>query len=145
RNLPRVRADVLDAGGDGHPRPAGRFRIRQRDRLAAEVVVARRPGDVERLAAVGLVDAVEEHDRLGQVHLDPDLRLVAFGRRLAAAAQTGAGQQVDAEGSFLQLDPHRVLILDALELLPHLAVARVIDFDAGNAGWPDIFELVAEQ
>ena len=132
--------------------------IRQADRLAAEVLVGRIPGDGEfAFFRAGADEGVAQlHHRLGEIDLDPELRPVAGLRRAIAQADAAFRHErdavnafvIDLEGEFLRLlGIERVFHFERKfgQLVPRPAfVERVPQFDRGDAGGADVFEVVAE-
>src|SRR5947209_1529063 len=81
--------------------------VGDRDRLPGQVLVAGAPRH-RQVAAVGAPadDHIDDaNDGLGEINLDPDLRLVAGARRLLAEADTALGYEGEAVAALtLDLD-----------------------------------------
>src|SRR5262245_8405062 len=155
RHAARHRPDeltlVVDAGRLGNRRPLALVelgRVGDGDGPLTEVLVGRLPAD-RQLAAVGAAadDHVANlHRGLGQIDLDPDLRLLALLRRLLAQIDAAASDQreaVSALGANIDHDRRIAARVGGLES-PVVAIACHPDLDCLDARRPDIIDLVVQ-
>ena len=129
------------------------LRIRERDRLPAQVLVGGRPGNrqIAILHRAGRIDIENPNDRLGQIDLDPNLGWVAHLRRPFAQADSAARDQGEPILSlFIDFDDKGRLRAGLsiarvfLEFLPGPAIAGEPQLDQGDLGRTHFLELIVE-
>src|SRR5262249_45444137 len=86
------------------------------------------------------------HDRLRDVHLDPDLRRIADARGRIAQAHAALGDERETVAPFvghLEFKRRLGVLLRAFHL-PAAAVKRHPQLDDGNTGFADVLQVVIE-
>src|SRR5262249_22782074 len=148
RERPVVDAIVPEPAGDRQPRAFTARRVVQVDRLRPQVLVRRRPADVQDAAARHRVNLLQAGVRGRLVHLDPAGRHVAGDGRRAAEAVAVGHHQADAEQPFTgQVNVGRATAVGVLaQALPGLAlVGRDPDLDLADAAGADLVQAVLDR